>query len=150
MAARLLLLAGLLAAAPLSAAPADCPNAGLGHVPATFVTAQGRYRYALEIAATPGQQECGMMFRRSVPNRTGMVFPFDPPRPANFWMDNTLVGLDIIFVGSDHRVLNIAARAVPLSRAIVSSNGDAASVIELAAGEAARIGLKAGDTVLPR
>ncbi|OYU15272.1 MAG: hypothetical protein CFE37_06815 [Alphaproteobacteria bacterium PA4] len=138
-----LLAALLLAAAPAAAA---CPNAGLAQRPVTLVTARGKFVYTLEVAATAAEQECGLMYRKTMPQTVGMLFPFDQPRSASFWMDKTVLPLDLIFVGPNRRVLSIAT-GKPFSRDIIDSGGIAASVIELNAGEAARIGLKPGDKV---
>lgn len=115
-------------------------------MPVVLVTGKGRYRYALEVAATAEQQQCGLMYRKAMPRGVGMVFPFDEPRSASFWMENTPLPLDLIFVGADNRVVSIAS-GKPYSRDFIDSNGIAASVIELNAGEARRIGLKPGDKV---
>jgi uncharacterized membrane protein (UPF0127 family) len=143
-----------LAASPLAAAttltPAlpDCPNHGLAQVPLTFVTAKGRYSYRLDVAATPAQQECGLMYRKTMPRDVGMVFPFDPPRPTSFWMENTVLPLDLVFVGPDGRVVSVG-HGKPFARDIIDSGGITARVVELNAGEAARIGLKPGDRAQP-
>ncbi len=145
-----------VAAALLSATPAlavsafgatPCPNVGLATETATFVTAKGKFKYMLDIAATADQQQCGLMYREKMPKNAGMVFPFKPPRPATFWMDNTPLPLDLIFVGPDSRVLNVLP-GKPYSRDMISSAGTTAAVIELNLGEAARIGLKPGDKVI--
>jgi hypothetical protein len=128
-------------------AAAACPNTGLKTAPFVFVTAKGRFRFDLEVAATPRQQECGMMFRTTMARGSGMYFPFDTPKETAFWMENTPLSLDLIFLTTDKRVLSITAAAKPNSRMIIGSKGIAASVIELNAGEAARIGLKPGDRV---
>lgn len=150
----LMLSLALLLAAP--AAPALAIDAAGGitsaqpqltRIPLTLTTASGRHRYKVEVAATPRQQELGLMFRTRMGSAEGMIFPFAPPRPASFWMQNTILPLDLVFIGADGRVLNIAADAVPYSRAFIYSQGAAAAVLELNAGEAARIGLKAGDPV---
>lgn len=148
------LLLAALAAALLAAAPAfavtgaaSCPNTGLATETATFVTAKGKFSYTLEIAATGEEQQCGMMFRKKMPKNAGMVFPFNPPRAASFWMDNTPLPLDLIFLGPDNRVLNVLP-GKPYSRDFIPSAGDTAAVIELNLGEAARIGLKPGDKVI--
>ncbi len=137
----------LLTAVPTQAAPANCPDMSLKRAQAVVTTARGVHRYTVEVAATSAQQECGLMFRRALARNKGMVFPFTPARPTGFWMENTYVALDIIFVGADGRVLNVAANAAPLSRTVLSSVGDTATVVELAAGEAARIGLKPRDRI---
>lgn len=123
------------------------PNQGLQVVPVTITTRKGTHRYRVEVAATPGQQATGMMYRREMAADTGMLFPMNPPREASFWMRNTYVPLDIIFIGADGRVLNVAERAEPLSDRLLSSRGRAAAVLELKAGEANRIGLAPGDLV---
>lgn len=135
-------------AKPGTAAVAGKPQTGLKVVPLSITTADGRvHRYKVEVAATAEQQATGMMFRTRVPAGTGMIFPMPTPRPASFWMENTLVSLDLVFIGADNRVRNIAADAVPMSRAALSSFGPVTAVLELAGGEAARIGLKPGDKV---
>lgn len=87
------------------------------------------------------------MFRQVMGADEGMIFPMNPPRPAAFWMKNTVIPLDIIFIGADHKVLNVAANAVPYDLSPLPSDGAAAGVLELIGGRAAQIGLKPGDTV---
>jgi uncharacterized protein len=123
------------------------PQDGLKMIPLTIEAGGKLHRYKVEVAATADQQAHGMMFRTEMPPMTGMLFPMSPPRAAGFWMENTLISLDLIFVGSDGRVRNIAAEAVPKSRAVLESMGPVAAVLELKGGEAARIGLKPGDKV---
>jgi len=138
------LLAGLPAQPVAAAAP--CPNSGLARRTVTFLTARGSFSYQVEIARTPEQQACGMMFRDAMAPRTGMSFPMTPPRATGFWMENTILPLDIIFVSPARRVLNVQ-RGQPYSRDVLPSAGITADVIELSAGEAERIGLKPGDRV---
>lgn len=146
---RVFLIAGLLLAAPVAAAtPPDCPNKGLAQVPVTFITAKGRHSYTLDVAKTPTQQQCGLMFRKTMKRDTGMDFPMGMPRPISFWMENTILPLDLVFVGADGRVVNVG-HGKPFSRDLIDSGGPATRVIELNAGEAARIGLKPGDRVEP-
>jgi len=123
------------------------PISGLAIIPLKVVTAKGEHTFQVEVAASPREQEHGLMRRTSMGTDEGMIFPMDPPRATAFWMKNTVIGLDIIFIGADHRVLNIAANAVPLDETPLPSDGDAAGVLELNAGRAAQIGLKAGDKV---
>lgn len=105
------------------------------------------HRYQAEVARTPEQQAIGMMFRRSMARNRGMIFPFEPARELAFWMENTILPLDLIFIGANHRVLRIARDAKPFSREQITSGGAALAVLELNAGEAARIGLSVGDRV---
>lgn len=140
-------LLGMLAVTPVAAgSPANCPNAGLAEKQVTFLTDKGRFAFKLEVAATPAQQECGLMYRKTMPRNVGMDFTFDDPRPATFWMENTHLPLDLVFVGPNGRVVSIG-KGVPYSRALIDSGGVTQRVIELNAGEARRIGLKAGDRI---
>lgn len=153
------LAAAALLAAPAAPARADTlqpirgqaagePNQGLRVVPLAIETRDGRiHRYRIELAETPAQQERGMMFRTEMAADAGMLFPMRPPRLAAFWMRNTFIPLDIIFIGADGRVRNIAERAKPLSETPIPSDGPVAAVLELKGGEAARIGLRPGDRV---
>lgn len=88
-----------------------------------------------------------MMFRRNVPPDSGMIFLYPEAQPLTFWMKNTLVPLDLIFIDSDHRILNVAASAEPLSLDPIASSGPAIAVLEIAGGRAAQLGIKAGDRV---
>jgi uncharacterized membrane protein (UPF0127 family) len=122
------------------------PQTGLKTLPLRIEAAGKTFLYTVEVAATPEQQAIGMMFRTDMPAKTGMLFLMNPPRFATFYMRNTFIPLDIIFIDANGRVLNITT-AVPLTDTLVPSAGKAAAVLELAGGEAARIGLKAGDRV---
>jgi len=123
------------------------PVSGLTVIPLTVTSAQGAHVFQVEVAASPEQQEHGLMFRAKMGADEGMIFPVVPPRPEAFWMKNTVIGLDIIFIGADHKVLNIAANAVPYDETPLASAGNAAGVLELNAGRAAQLGIKPGDTV---
>ena len=146
--AAVILFGALLVAAPAAAALPDCPNHDLPTVPVTFHTAKGKFTYQLEVAATPAQQECGLMYRKTMPRSTGMDFPMGTPRSVTFWMENTVLPLDLVFVGPDKRVVSVG-HGTPFSRDMIDSGGITARVIELNAGEAARIGLKPGSRVEP-
>ncbi|MEI6486560.1 MAG: DUF192 domain-containing protein [Sphingomonadales bacterium] len=141
----LFLFALAAAAGPVWAA-SPCPNVGLTQTRVAFETAKGRFTYRIEVAQTADQQACGMMFRDKMGRDTGMSFPMVPARATGFWMENTALPLDIIFVSPSGRVLNVK-RGEPYSREVLESAGAAGDVIELAAGEAERIGLKPGDRV---
>ncbi len=123
------------------------PVSGLTVVPLTATTAGGTHVFKVEVAATPAEQERGLMFRTAMGAEEGMIFPMNPPRPSAFWMKNTVIPLDIIFIGADHKVLNIIANAVPYDLSQLPSDGAAAGVLELNGGRAAQIGLKPGDRV---
>jgi uncharacterized membrane protein (UPF0127 family) len=139
--------AAVAATAAVAIAPGK-PQTGLQVIPLVIETAGGRrHPYRVEVAATPAQQAHGMMYRTGMAPGTGMLFPLEPPRAASFWMENTLIPLDLLFIGSDGRIRNIVAGAVPRSRAPLSSVGPVVAVLELAGGEAERIGAQPGDRV---
>ena len=87
------------------------------------------------------------MYRKSLGPREGMIFPYDPPQPVGFWMKNTLIPLDMIFIRADGTIANIAANTVPMSEVPVVSEGNVAAVLEIAGGRSAELGIKAGDKV---
>ena len=142
-------LASLAACQPSTgnSAPLGQSAAGLDLIPLT-VTSKGKvHRFTVEVAATPEQQTMGLMNRSSMAADRGMIFPFPEPRPASFWMKNTLIPLDIIFVRTDGTIANIAANAVPLSEEPMSSEGIVGSVLELNGGQSAELGIGPGDKV---
>ncbi len=110
-------------------------------------SAERSHRFRVELAETPAQQTRGLMHRTSLPRNGGMLFPFPFPRVATFWMKNTLIPLDLIFIRADGRIAGIAANARPHSLEIISSGEPVAAVLEIAGGRAARLGIRPGDNV---
>jgi len=134
---------------PLAASSPECgpPTVTLTQVPLTITTARGMREFTVELARTEAEQAQGLMFRTDVPKGTGMLFPMSPPREASFWMKNTLIPLDMIFIRPDGTIARIAARTVPESLALVDSGEPVVAVLELAGGAAAAQGIEAGDRV---
>lgn len=149
-----LALAGCRASEPVAAsgeaegqaAKAVSP-AGLDLVDLTIEGAGKSHHFAVELAQTPEQQAKGLMFRTELAPDAGMIFPFDPPRPASFWMKNTVIPLDMIFIERDGTIQHIAANTVPYSIDPVASRGEVAAVLEIAGGRAEQLGLAVGDKV---
>lgn len=110
-------------------------------------TATGVYPFDVEIAATPETRARGLMYRRTMADDHGMLFDMGGVGQAAFWMENTYISLDIVFIGADGRVVNVAADAQPMSKALIKSDGPVRWVLELKAGTAARIGLAPGDSI---
>lgn len=127
-----------------SAAVAQAPAALL---PLVIQSSKGAQRFTVEVAATPQQQEAGLMFRKSLADNGGMLFPMDPPRTASFWMKNTLIPLDMLFIRTDGTIAFIGANTVPYSREPVSAGVPVAAVLELRGGRAAQLGIREGDVV---
>ena len=97
--------------------------------------------------AIQAEQSKGLMFRTAMGPDEGMLFPLSPPRVASFWMRNTVIPLDLVFVGEDGRVINILANAVPYDESPLRSEGRAIAVLELVGGRAAELGIKPGAKV---
>ncbi len=123
------------------------PVSGLEVIPVTVRSDDGVHRFRAEVAASPEAQNRGLMFRTELGPDEGMIFPSDPPQARSFWMKNTPLPLDIIFVGTDGRILNIAAMTTPYSLDSVVSAGVASAVLELNGGRAEELGIEAGDQV---
>ncbi|HWK45551.1 MAG TPA: DUF192 domain-containing protein [Stellaceae bacterium] len=113
----------------------------------TIQTAGGARHFAIELAITEEQKEQGLMFRPSMAADAGMLFDYPQPRQVAMWMKNTLLPLDMLFVGADGKIVNIRERAVPGSLENIESAGPVRAVIELNGGTVARLGIKPGDTV---
>ncbi|HZF37020.1 MAG TPA: DUF192 domain-containing protein [Candidatus Angelobacter sp.] len=113
-------------------------------------TAGGAQQFAVELAVTSDQRQQGLMFRERLPAGAGMLFLYPAARPVAMWMKNTLIPLDMLFIGDDGRILHIAERTIPGSTATISSMQPARAVLELNGGSAARLHIQVGDRVLYR
>ena len=114
------------------------------------VTSRGRARFQVEIAATQAEQARGLMFRKALAPDRGMLFTYKRPQPAAYWMKNTLIPLDIIFIQPDGRILSIVRNARPHDETPLPSGGLVLGVLEIAGGRAAQLGILPGDRVLHR
>jgi uncharacterized membrane protein (UPF0127 family) len=139
----LILLLPFLAAPPLRA-----ELASFGKSELTIETAGGKHRFVIEEAKTDAQMEQGLMYRRSMPADAGMLFEYRRPQIMSFWMKNTLIPLDMLFIAPDGRIADIHERAVPLVLEPINSAVPALAVLELNGGTVARLGIKRGDRVL--
>jgi len=131
-----------LAAAVLLAAAAACSSPD-SH--AVFHTSKGDFGFTIEIADTAAQRERGLMFRTSLAPDAGMLFDYHTEQQASFWMQNTLIPLDMIFIGSDGIVKTIHVNARPMDTTAIPSQVPIRFVMEIAGGRSAEIGLKVGD-----
>ena len=128
----------------------SAPIESLTHFPRTTldIAAAGHQdRFDIWIADTAQRQEQGLMFVHDLPARQGMLFPQDSPQVAHFWMKNTYIPLDMVFVGKDGRVAKIIASAHPFSLDVLSSDVPVIAVLEIRGGEAALLGIQVGDRV---
>ncbi|WP_029006747.1 DUF192 domain-containing protein [Azospirillum halopraeferens] len=136
----------------LSAVSAAVPAAALETFERSTLVVEtaagGSFRFDVELALTSAQQAQGLMFRETMAADAGMLFVYDRPQPAAFWMKNTLITLDMLFVGSDGRIVNIHERAVPGSLDAVRSAGPVKGILEINGGMSARLGIRPGDRVV--
>lgn len=107
-----------------------------------------RYHFTVELALTRQDQARGLMHRESMAPDAGMLFVFDPPRPASFWMRNTLISLDMLFIDAEGRIVNIAERTTPQTDDPHSSAGPVRAVLEINGGLSAMLGIAPGDLVV--
>jgi uncharacterized membrane protein (UPF0127 family) len=105
------------------------------------------FTFTAEVANSPVEQAYGLMFVHSMRDDRSMIFPYDPPREVAFWMKNTLIPLDMLFVSPGGTIGRIAAEARPQDITPISSQGDVIAVIEIKGGQAKQDELKVGDKV---
>lgn len=143
------LLLGLGAlAVPQVAAAQDGPQPELRKERLSIITGRGKtHAFLVEMALEPAQQSIGLMFRQRVPADGGMLFDWVRERRSQMWMRNTIVSLDMVFIGQDGRIRTIAERTVPQSLAIVDSMVPVRATLELAAGTCERLDIRVGDRV---
>ena len=114
----------------------------------TIVSGGSRHRFTVELALTPEQMSQGLMFRRSMPADAGMLFDYRSVQPVSFWMRNTFIPLDLIFILPDGKIAGIHERAVPLDERPITSPVPVRAVLEVNGGTVTRLGIRAGDRVL--
>ena len=132
----------------LTAAVLVVPRLGAAELqPLEIASKGGVHTFAVELALTPEQQAQGLMYRKELPEGQGMLFDFKREQEATFWMKNTYVPLDMIFIRADGRIHRIATNTTPLSEALVSSGGPVRAVLEVVAGTTKKLGIAACDRV---
>lgn len=122
------------------------PDSGLEVIEVTVTTDDGSHTFRTEVAATPEQKNRGMMFRDEMAPDTAMIFPYEEAADRGFWMRNTFLPLDIIFIAEDRTIINIG-EGIPFNEESVTSDAPAIAVLELLGGTAEELGIGPGDTV---
>jgi uncharacterized membrane protein (UPF0127 family) len=112
---------------------------------AVFHTSKGDFAFNVEIADTEASRERGLMFRTSLAPDAGMLFDYHTEQQASFWMQNTLIPLDMIFISADGIVKTIHVNARPMDTTAIPSEVPIRFVMEIAGGRSQEIGLKVGD-----
>ncbi len=112
-----------------------------------IVTGSGVHVFSVELATNEMERSLGLMYRKEMAPNHGMLFDFQHDQPVQFWMHNTYLPLDMIFITGDGRVLHVAENAKPMSDTLIPSGGAVRGVLEVVAGTAHKFGIKAGDLV---
>ena len=112
-----------------------------------IVTKTGVHAFRVELATNNAERERGLMFRKSLPEGCGMLFDFKVEQPVSFWMHNTYIPLDMIFIAGNGRIVHIVEHAKPMSDALIPSEYPVRAVLEVIAGTAEKFDIKVGDRV---
>jgi uncharacterized membrane protein (UPF0127 family) len=139
MVRRLLFICALLLIAPASLA------AGLPRDVLLVETASSQYRFEVEVADDPSERAEGLMYRESLADNAGMLFLYPKPQPVEFWMKNTPLSLDIVFVRADGTIAHIAESTTPMSEDMIPSGEPVRAVLEVKAGTMRQLGVTVGD-----
>ncbi len=123
------------------------PTWAAEQVPVLIHAGGSTYKFAAEIADTAEERSQGLMFREDLAANEGMLFLYPAAKPVSFWMKNTPLSLDLLFIGGEGRIIHVASMAVPFDTSPISSNGPAKAVLEILGGSAAQLGIKPGDLV---
>jgi uncharacterized membrane protein (UPF0127 family) len=107
----------------------------------------GVHALSVEMAVNDAERAKGLMYRKELPEGRGMLFDFQREQEVSFWMQNTYISLDMLFIRGDGRILRIAENTEPLSTRIISSGGPVRAVLEVIGGTARKLGLAPGDRV---
>jgi len=108
-------------------------------------TGSSQYRFEVEVADDPAERAEGLMYRQSLADNAGMLFLYPQPQPVEFWMKNTPLSLDIVFVRADGTIARIAANTTPMSEDRIPSGEPVLAVLEVKAGIMQQLGIAAGD-----
>jgi uncharacterized membrane protein (UPF0127 family) len=112
-----------------------------------IATKTGVHVFAVEIADNDAERAKGLMYRRELPEGQGMLFDFHREQEVSFWMQNTYIPLDMVFIRSDGRILRIAENTEPLSTRLIPSGGPVRAVLEVIGGTTRKLGIAPGDRV---
>ena len=115
--------------------------------PLEIVTKNGVHVFSVEMATTDEEKATGLMYRKELPEGKGMLFDFHREQDVSFWMQNTYIPLDMLFIRADGRILRIAENTEPLSTRMIASGGPVRAVLEVIGGTARKFGIAPGDRV---
>jgi uncharacterized membrane protein (UPF0127 family) len=126
---------------------AGMPARAAGQDTIEIVTGSGVHAFSVELASNDAERERGLMYRKELPEGHGMLFDFQTDQPVSFWMHNTYLPLDMIFIQGNGRISHIAENAQPMSDALIPSAGPVRAVLEVIAGTVHKYGIATGNQV---
>jgi uncharacterized protein len=139
-----LVFAALVACLALGA---EQPARAAGESTLEIVSKTGVHAFTVELATNDDERSRGLMFRKELPEGRGMLFDFEHEAPVAFWMHNTYIPLDMIFIRGDGSILRIAESTEPLSDRLIPSGGPVRAVLEVIGGTVRKLGIAPGDKV---
>lgn len=139
--------AAALLAFCVAAAVAAPPAQAAGRATIAITSKTGVHAFEVELATNDAERERGLMFRKSLPEGQGMLFDFKVDQPVSFWMHNTYIPLDMIFINGRGRIVHVVENATPMSDRLIPSQYAVRAVLEVIAGTAAKLGIAVGDQV---
>jgi uncharacterized protein len=126
---------------------AGVPLHAAGQATLDIVSKSGVHAFSVELATNEAERSRGLMFRKELPEGQGMLFDFMQDQPVSFWMHNTYISLDMIFIAGDGRIVRIAENTEPMSDRLIPSGAPVRAVLEVIAGTARKFGIAPGDRV---
>ncbi|MFY9600855.1 MAG: DUF192 domain-containing protein [Pseudolabrys sp.] len=126
---------------------AAVPAREAGQQTLEIATKSGVHVFAVEVVDNDADRAKGLMYRKELPEGRGMLFDFHREQEVSFWMQNTYIPLDMVFIRGDGRILRIAENTEPLSTRLIPSGGPVRAVLEVVAGTAQKLGIAPGDRV---
>jgi len=112
-----------------------------------IVSKTGVQAFSVELVENDADRAKGLMYRKELPEGKGMLFDFHREQDVSFWMQNTYIPLDMLFIRADGRILRIAENTEPLSTRMIASGGPVRAVLEVIGGTARKFGIAPGDRV---
>jgi len=138
----------LLISAPAAGCSARATDDSAKTEALKIVSASGQHRFSVEIADDPAERERGLMYRKSMGDTEGMLFEWPEEDQRAFWMHNTYIPLDILFIDGSGKIVSIARNAAPMDETPLPSYAPAKGVLEINGGLAAKLGVKPGDQII--
>jgi len=126
---------------------AAVPARPAGQQTLEIASKSGVHMFSVEIADNDAEREKGLMYRKELPEGQGMLFDFHRDQEVSFWMQNTYIPLDMVFIRGDGRILRIAENTEPMSTRLIPSGGPVRAVLEVIGGTVSKLGIAPGDRV---